>query len=103
MQETVLINGMLRPISNTNEPYIPTCISVDETPLNIAELKKELEDKIYTTLYQERVQSSKNIEIFQQRIDRIEATVNRFENEIRTLNSRVLDVQGAVQRGKIVL
>lgn len=103
MQETVLINGMSRPISDTNEPYVPTSINVDETPLDIAELKKELEDKIYTTLCQERMQSSKNIEIFQQRIDRIEATVNRLDSEIRTLNSRVLDVQGAVQKGKIVL
>ena len=103
MQETVLINGMSRPISDTNEPYVTTSIKVDETPLDIAELKKELEDKIYTTLCKERMQSSKNIEIFQQRIDRIEATVNRLDSEIRTLNSRVLDVQGAVQRGKIVL
>ena len=103
MQETVLINGMSRPISDTNEPYTPTRINVDETPLDIAELKKELEDKIYTILCQERMQISKNIEIFQQRIDRIEATVNRLDGEIRTLNSRVLDVQGAVQRGRIVL
>ena len=103
MQETVLINGMPRPISDTNESYVPTSINVDETPLDIAELKKELEDKIYTTLCQERMQNSKNIEIFQQRIDRIEATVNRLDGEIRTLNSRVLDVQGAVQKGRIVL
>jgi hypothetical protein len=101
--EIVLINGMSRPISDTNEPYVPTSINVDETPLDIAELKKELEDKIYTTLCQERMQRSKNIEIFRKRIDRIEATVNRLDGEIRTLNSRVLDVQGAVQRGKIVL
>ena len=103
MQEIVLINGMSRPISDTNEPYTPTRINVDETPLNIAELKKELEDKIYTTLYQEKMQSSKNIEIFQQKIDRLEAIVNRLEGEIRTLNNQILDVQGAVQRGKIVL
>lgn len=101
--KTVLINGMSRPISDTNEPYTPTRINVDETPLNIAELKKELEDKIYTTLYQEKMQSSKNIEIFQQKIDRLEAIVNRLEGEIRTLNNQILDVQGAVQRGKIVL
>ena len=103
MRETVLINGVPRPISNSNEPYTPTRMNVDETTLDIAELKKEIEDKIYTTLCQDRMQNSKNIEVFQQKIDRLEATVNRLDGETITLNSRVLDVQSVVQRGKIIL
>ena len=103
MSKTILINGMPRPISCTNEPYVPTCINVDEAPLDIAELKKELEDKIYTILCQERMQNSKNIEVFQQRIDRLEVAVNRIEREIRALNNHILDVQNTVQRGRIIL
>ena len=103
MRETVLINGMPRPISDTNESYTPTRINADETPLNIAKFKKELEDKIYTTLCQERMQMSKNLEGFQQKIERLETIVSRLESETITLNSQLLDVQGVVQRGKIVL
>ena len=103
MSKTILINGKLRPISCTNEPYVPTCINVDETPLDITELKKELEDKIYTILCKERMQNSKNIEVFQQRIDRLEVAVNRIESEIRALNNHILDVQSTVHRGRIIL
>lgn len=103
MRETVLINGMPRPISDTNESYAPTRINVDETPLDIAELKKEIEDKIYTTLCQERIQMSKNLEGFQQKIERLETIVSRLESETITLNSQLSEVQSAVQRGKIVL
>jgi len=103
MRETVLINGMPRQISDTNKPYTPTRINVDKTPLEVTEFKRELEDKMYTILCQERMQASKNLEVFQQKIERLETIVNRLENEMITVNSQLSDIQGTVQRGRIVL
>lgn len=103
MQETVLINGVPRPISNSNDTYIPAHINVDETPLKVAKFKKELEDKMHTMLCQERMQASKDLEIFQQKIERLETIVNRLENEMIIVNSQLSDIQSTVQRGRIVL
>ena len=103
MRETVLINGVERPISSSNDTYIPANIIVDETPLEVTEFKKELEDKMHTILCQERMQASKNLEVFQQKIERLETIVSRLENEMITVNSQLSDIQGTVQRGRIVL
>lgn len=103
MSKTILINGKPCPISSSNETYTQMGINADETPLVIAQLKRELENKMYTMLCQERMQTSKNLEWLQQKTERLETIVNQLENEVRTLNVQLSDIQGAIQRGKIVL
>lgn len=103
MSKTILINGKPCQISNSNETYTPMSINADETPLDIAQLKRKLEDKMYAMFCQERIQASKNLEGLQQKTERLETIVNQLENEVKALNVQLSYIQGAIQRGRIVL
>ena len=99
MQETILINGMSRPISNTNENLIPPVVETREVTREYRDISKE----VFSTIYEEKLQTSKTLEDFEKRIQRIEVAVNHMESDINRLNGVIADMQQLVQRGRIIL
>nr|DAP36877.1 MAG TPA: SlyX-like protein [Caudoviricetes sp.] len=99
MQETILINGMSRPISNTNENLIPPVVETREVTREYRDISKE----VFSTIYEEKLQTSKTLEDFEKRIQRMEVAVNHMESDINRLNGVIADMQQLVQRGRIIL
>ena len=99
MQETILINGMSRPISNTNENLIPPIVETREVTREYRDISKE----VFSTIYEEKLQTSKTLEDFEKRIQRMEVAVNHMESDINRLNGVIADMQQLVQRGRIIL
>lgn len=99
MQETVLINGMSRLISNTNENLIPPVVETREVTREYRDISKE----VFSTIYEEKLQTSKTLEDFEKRIQRMEVAVNHMESDINRLNGVIADMQQLVQRGRIIL
>ena len=81
MQETILINGMSRPISNTNENLIPPIVETREVTREYRDISKE----VFSTIYEEKLQTSKTLEDFEKRIQRMEVAVNHMESDIWVL------------------
>ena len=99
MQETILINGMSRPISNTNENLIPPVVETREVTREYRDISKE----VFSTIYEEKLQTSKTLEDFEKRIQRMEVAANHMESDINRLNGVIADMQQLVQRGRIIL
>ena len=99
MQETILINEMSRPISNTNENLIPPVVETREVTREYRDISKE----VFSTIYEEKLQTSKTLEDFEKRIQRMEIAVNHMESDINRLNGVIADMQQLVQRGRIIL
>ena len=99
MQETILINGMSRPISNTNENLIPPVVETREVTREYRDISKE----VFSTIYEEKLQTSKTLEDFEKRIQHMEVAVNHMESDINRLNGVIADMQQLVQRGRIIL
>ena len=99
MQETILINGMSRPISNTNENLIPPVVETREVTREYRDISKE----VFSTIYEEKLQTSKTLEDFEKKIQRMEVAVNHMESDINRLNGVIADMQQLVQRGRIIL
>ena len=92
MQETVLINGMPRPISNTNENLIPPVVETREVTREYRDISKE----VFSTIYEEKLQTLKTLEDFEKRIQRMEVAVNHMESDINRLNGVIADIQQLV-------